>query len=124
MTAGRHAAEPRRAAASFADGQRRCRSTVHTGRRGQVRESATIGVLPDVHPLIKSVDPGEPADKAGIKAGDVIVAVNGERMVFKEHLGDAIAKNAGKPIDTARARGDEERHITRRPRDKRGATRA
>ena len=36
----------------------------------------------------------EVMDKAGIKAGDAIVSLNGERMIFKENLGDAIAKNA------------------------------
>jgi regulator of sigma E protease len=71
----------------------------------------SIGVLPDVSPLIKAVNPGEAADKAGLKPNDVIVALNGERMIFKENLGDAIAKNAGKEIDLLVKRGDEERHI-------------
>src|SRR5262245_26157899 len=34
-----------------------------------------IGVFPDVHPLVPSVVPGDPADRAGVKLGDVIVAV-------------------------------------------------
>ena len=29
----------------------------------------------------RSVIPGEPAERAGLKAGDVVLAVNGERMV-------------------------------------------
>ena len=34
-------------------------------------------MLPDVHPHVPLVNPGEPGDRAGIKAGDVILAVDG-----------------------------------------------
>jgi len=84
--------------------------TVHTGARGKY-EVGSIGVLPDVYPLIKAVNAGEPADKAGVKANDVVLALNGQRMVFKEGLGDAIAANAGKQIDLLVRRQGEERHI-------------
>ena len=84
--------------------------TVRTGARGKY-EVGSIGVLPDVSPLIKVVNQGEAADKAGLKPNDVVVALNGERMVFKENLGDAIAKNADKEIDLLVKRGGEERHI-------------
>ena len=36
-------------------------------------EIGDIGVLPDVHPHVPSVTAGEPADKAGIKPGDVVL---------------------------------------------------
>src|SRR2546422_384910 len=39
-------------------------------------EIGDIGVLPNVHPHIPSVVPGDPAERAGIKGGDVVVAVN------------------------------------------------
>src|SRR5689334_5389442 len=35
--------------------------------KGSRFEIGDIGVLPDVHPHIRSVNPGDPADKAGIK---------------------------------------------------------
>jgi regulator of sigma E protease len=57
-----------------------------------------IGVLPDVHPHVPSVNPGEPADRAGIKAGDVILAVNGDPIVFASQLKEAIAKRPGQTI--------------------------
>jgi regulator of sigma E protease len=75
-------------------------------------EMGSIGVLPDVNPLIKVVNPGEVADKAGIKPDDVVLSVNGERMITKEHLGTAIAKNGGKSIDMLVRRGTEEIHLT------------
>ena len=40
-------------------------------------EVGTIGVLPDVNPSIRALVAGEPAEKAGLKPGDVIVSING-----------------------------------------------
>jgi regulator of sigma E protease len=90
---------------------------VHTGKAGRYEEASiwTVGIYPDVNPQIKAVNPGEVADKAGIKAGDVVVSVNGERLIFKEHLAAAISQNAGKPIDMLIRRGGEERHISMTP---------
>jgi regulator of sigma E protease len=85
--------------------------TVRTLSEGKY-EVGSIGVLPDVNPIIKSVNAGEVADKAGLKPGDAVLSVNGQRLVFKEHLADAIAKNAGKPVDLLIRRAGEERHIT------------
>ena len=75
-------------------------------------EMGDIGVLPDVSPHVRSVVSGDPADRAGIKAGDVVVAVDGERMVFARHLAEAISKNAGKQIDLLIRRDGAERHIS------------
>jgi regulator of sigma E protease len=86
---------------------------VYTGKAGRYEEGSiwAVGVFPDVNPLIKLVNPGEVADKAGVKAGDVVLSVNGERMITKEHLGTAIAKNGGKPLDMLVQRGAEELHL-------------
>jgi regulator of sigma E protease len=66
---------------------------------GQSRfEFGEIGVLPDVHPFVARVTPGEPADKAGLKTGDVFVAVDGERITFRPELMTAIASHPNKPI--------------------------
>jgi regulator of sigma E protease len=66
---------------------------------GQSRfEFGDIGVLPDVHPFVPRVNPGEPADKAGIKPGDVITAVDGQRITFRPELINAIASRPNKQI--------------------------
>jgi regulator of sigma E protease len=61
-------------------------------------EIGDIGVLPDIHPLVPRVNPGEPADRAGIKAGDVILAVNNERITTRSELMKAIATRPGERV--------------------------
>jgi len=39
------------------------------------RQIGNIGVLPDMHPHVPTVNPGEPAARAGLKPGAVIVTV-------------------------------------------------
>ncbi|MFN7984468.1 MAG: RIP metalloprotease RseP [Vicinamibacterales bacterium] len=70
-------------------------STVHVTPKspeGSRFEIGDIGALPDVHPHIRSVNPGDPADKAGFKAEDVVVSVNGEAITFSSDLKTAISK--------------------------------
>jgi regulator of sigma E protease len=79
-------------------------------------ELGDIGVLPDVNPLVDSVVKGDPADRAGVKAGDVIVAVNGERMAFRSQLIEAISRNEGHEVDLTVRRDGREEHIKVTPR--------
>jgi regulator of sigma E protease len=83
-------------------------------------EIGDIGVFPDVNPSVGSVLPGDPADKAGIRTGDVIVAVNGQRVVFARQLVDATAPNAGKPITLTIRRNGQEQQITVTPVEREG----
>jgi regulator of sigma E protease len=87
---------------------------------GQSRfEIGDIGVLPDVHPHIPTVNPGEPADRAGIKPGDVVLAVNNEPITFRSHLRDAIVKHPGQPITVTVLRNGQRLEIQAVP-EKRG----
>ena len=74
-------------------------------------EIGDIGVLPDVSPSVRSVVPGDPADRAGVKAGDVVVAVDGERVIFARHLAEAISRNGGKQIELLIRRGADELRV-------------
>jgi regulator of sigma E protease len=61
---------------------------------GQSRfEYGEVGVLPNVHPRLLQVYPGDPGDRGGLKAGDVILAVNGQPMTFAPQFRDTIAKH-------------------------------
>ncbi len=71
-------------------------------------EIGNIGVLPDVYPRVAAVVEGDPADRAGVRAGDEIVSVNGERMVFLRQASEALRRTGGKPIDLRLRRNGED----------------
>jgi len=85
-------------------------------------EVGDIGVLPDVNPSVRTVTPGDPADKAGVKPGDIVVSVNGERVIFAKQLAEAISRNADKPVDFLIRRNGREQHVAVTPvkRDNKG----
>jgi regulator of sigma E protease len=76
---------------------------------------ASIGVLPDSNPIVSSVLAGEPAEKAGLKDGDIVLAVNGERMATRTQLVAAISRNGGREIELTIKRGTEELRIRATP---------
>ena len=61
-------------------------------------EIGTIGVMPDINPIVASVIAGEPAERAGLMAGDVVLAVDGERMVTRTQLVEKISANGDQEI--------------------------
>ena len=68
-----------------------------------------LGVLPDVHPLVSAVVPGSRAEQAGLQRGDVLLAINGERMVFSSDVVEVITKNVDQPVQmTVRRNGAEQ----------------
>ncbi len=83
-------------------------------------EIGDIGVMPMATPIIQGVVPNDPADKAGLKAGDVVLAVGGEEMVTRAQLIDAISRNGGKATDVLVRREAQELHVTVTP-EQRGA---
>jgi regulator of sigma E protease len=69
-------------------------------RNGARFEVGAIGVLPDVYPTVAGFVKDKPAEKSGLKPGDQILSINGERMVFGSQIAEAISKQpADKPIE-------------------------
>ena len=85
-------------------------------------EVGRIGVLPNSNPIISSVIAGEPAEKAGLKGGDIVLAVNGEQMATRDQLIEAISRNAGHEIALTVKRADQQLQLraTPEPRGDRG----
>ena len=79
-------------------------------------EIANIGVLPDVHPHVRSVTPGEPAEKAGLRTGDVVLAVDGEPITFSGQLKEAISKKPEQPIALLVLRDGQQQTVRATPR--------
>ena len=93
-------------------------TTLRTLAQGRF-EVGAIGVAPDATPVVASVIKGDVAERAGLKAGDLLLAVNGEWMTAPTQLTDAISKNADKPTDLLVKRNGQEMHVTVTP-QKRG----
>ena len=94
------------------DGRELARQVTPVSAPENKYEIGDIGVWPDAHPNVPKVTPGEPADKAGIKPGDVILAINGEPVVLPSQLVGIIGRNVGNPITVTVRREGERRNFT------------
>jgi len=65
---------------------------------------------------IAAVAPDSPAEQAGLQAGDVILAIDGQPITGIENVVAAIKSNAGREISLTIRRGEEEITTSLRPR--------
>jgi regulator of sigma E protease len=72
-------------------------------------EAGEIGIIPVVSPVVAAVESGYPAEQAGLKTGDVIVAAAGERHVSNNRLIELIKAHEGRPLQLEYLR-DGQRH--------------
>ena len=90
--------------------------TVTVTPKPQTRfEIGDVGLLPNVHPQVPSIVPNQPADQAGVKPGDIVLAVNHQPVVFSQQLKEAIEKKAGVPIVLSILRNGQRLEITVTP---------
>ena len=61
-------------------------------------EEGVTGVIPPLRPQVASVQPGEPAETAGLRGGDVILAVNAEKPIVHARVIEIIRANENKPL--------------------------
>jgi len=90
------------------------RVTVRPAATGRF-EVGEVGILPDIYPFVSSVTAGAPAERAGLQTGDVILAINDERVVFSRDVVDIVSKNPDAPIDIRIRRGGQEHRVTVTP---------
>ncbi len=67
-------------------------------------------------PEVGKVLPGTPAAEAGLKPGDLIIAVNGKPIQTWQELNEIIKKSAGRPLKLTIKRGEEKIVVTVTPR--------
>jgi regulator of sigma E protease len=74
-----------------------------------------IGASPYLAAAIGDVIPGDPAEQAGLKAGDVVVALEGQPVMSWDELAEKIHQRAGQPTRLEAKRGNETLTITVTP---------
>ena len=80
--------------------------TVTDDIRARLGLSATGGAL------VVDVEPGSPADGAGIRLGDVVTAVGGERIASSDGLGTAVRRHKpGDRVEVTFTRGSASRTV-------------
>jgi regulator of sigma E protease len=76
------------------------------------KDALGIGVLPDAHPVVRSVESGKSADRAGLRPGDVIVSIGGEPTTVMTDVAGAVASASGQPLSLEILRDGQSRSIT------------
>lgn len=92
------------------------RLKVFTDGSGGRRSVLTIGAGPFVSPIVGHVVEGFPADEAGIRVGDRIVAVDGQRIETWEDLTKRIHPRAGRKVRLKVERDGKQLDVTLTPR--------
>ncbi|MBI5669912.1 MAG: RIP metalloprotease RseP [Chloroflexi bacterium] len=96
-----------------------------TLQRGDEREPLTLTFTPSrtgeqrgagSYAQIAGVVPDAPADQAGIKPGDVVIAFNGKTISGMDDFRDLTQANAGKEVTVTIQRGDELFDVSLTPR--------
>ena len=64
-------------------------------------EIGDIGVLPESRPTVAALLSGGPAEKAGLKPGDVIRRIDGVEIAARDQLVAAVSKKANSPVTIA-----------------------
>jgi len=70
-------------------------------------EMRVVGIIPAQSIIVGNVMPGSPAEAAGLKLGDRIIAAAGEKLYSMNMLSDITSKYAGKPLELTVDRGIE-----------------
>ncbi len=70
-----------------------------------IEQYGSLGCVPDQPSVITELEPGMPAEKAGMKTGDVIVAVNGQPVRAIAQMISMLQKTKDTPVELTARRG-------------------
>jgi regulator of sigma E protease len=72
-----------------------------------IEQYGSLGCVPDQPSVITELEPGMPAEKAGLKPGDVIVAINGQPVRVIAQMISMLQKTKDTPVDLTARRGSD-----------------
>ena len=78
-------------------------------------EMRVVGIIPAQTIVVGAIMPGSPAEKAGLKVNDKIVAAAGETLYSMNMLSDITSKYPGEPLKLTVERGQETLTLTVTP---------
>jgi regulator of sigma E protease len=80
-----------------------------------VEQYGSLGWVPDQPNVITDLEPGMPAEKSGLKTGDIIVAVNGQPIRAIAQMISMLQKTKEAPVEITVQRGAEQLNFTMKP---------
>src|SRR5262249_7914880 len=83
---------------------------------GERREAWDVGAGPQLIPPVRSVLPDSPAQRAGLQAGDVVLAIGGQPVFTPEDLVEAIRTRPGHALPITIERDGRKLSLTVTPR--------
>lgn len=75
-----------------------------------------IQIIPAMTPMVARVVRNSPAEAAGIRSGDLVVAADGQKLYGPSPLAELIVKSGGKPVTLAIRRGNSDFDVVVTPR--------
>src|SRR5439155_23137934 len=78
----------------------------------EAREIWDLGAGPQLTPQIGSFIPGSAAERAGLRAGDLILEVGGQPVFTPEEITQAIQKRGGQPFEMTVQRGETRQRLS------------
>jgi len=90
------------------------RRTVEVPVKEQTDANSILGYAP-IRPIIDQVAPGTPAERAGLREGDEITAVNGKKIEYWEQFREATQSSNGQPLTLDVVRKGQSTHLTVTP---------
>ncbi|PYX30939.1 MAG: RIP metalloprotease RseP [Acidobacteria bacterium] len=75
----------------------------------------TLGCVPDQPNVITELEPGMPAEKAGLRVGDIIIAVNGQPVKAIAQMIQVLQQSKDQPVAITVQRGTETKNFTMTP---------
>jgi regulator of sigma E protease len=82
---------------------------------GPRRLAYSVALQPYSPPVLKSVVPGQPADRGGLQAGDSIVRIDGHEVHAFTDVVERVSASPGKPLNLDIVRGAVPMHIVVEP---------